>query len=58
MNSKTILMVLSLAAISFFPSCEKKGTAEKAGEQIDEGVDKVQEKTEDAAEDVKKSVNE
>ncbi|MBN1758630.1 MAG: hypothetical protein JW863_09945 [Chitinispirillaceae bacterium] len=58
MMGKTMLIVLSLTAISFFPGCEKKGTMEKAGEQIDKGIDKIQEKTEEAAEDVRESVTE
>jgi len=58
MKSKTMLMILSLAAICFFQGCEKKGSMEKAGEQIDEAVDNIQQKTEDAGKDIKKSVNE
>jgi len=58
MKRKTMLMLLSLAAISFFPGCEKKGPVEKAGEQIDEAVDKTQQKAEEAGKDIKESVNE
>ena len=58
MKSTTILMVLSLVAIGLFAGCEKKGSAEKVGEQIDEGVNKIQEKAEDATEDLKERVNE
>lgn len=58
MKCKTILMIVALAAISFFAGCEKKGSMEKVGEKIDEAVDKVQQKAEDAGKDIKKSVNE
>jgi hypothetical protein len=58
MKSKMMLIVLSMVAIGFFASCEKKGTAEKAGEKIDEAVDKVQQKAEDAGKDIKESVTE
>lgn len=58
MKSKTMIMVLSMAVISLFTVCEKKGPMEKAGEQIDKTVDEAQEKTKDIGKDIKKSINE
>jgi hypothetical protein len=58
MKSKLMIIILFLAAISFFPNCEKKGPMEKAGEKIDNTIDNIQEKAEDAGKDIKKSVNE
>ena len=57
MKIKTMLMVVSLAAISLFAGCEKKGPVQKAGEQIDKAVDKTQHKAEDVGKDIKKSID-
>jgi len=58
MRSKFMILVLSLFAISIFSGCEKKGPAEKAGEQLDKGIDKVQQKAKDVGKDIKESVTE
>lgn len=56
MKCKIMILVMSLFAISIFSDCEKKGPAEKAGEQLDKGIDKMHQKAKDAGKDIKESV--
>jgi hypothetical protein len=45
-----IAIIVSSLFIFAFTACEKKGTAEKAGEKVDQAVEKIGEKIEDAKE--------
>lgn len=64
LNKVSILLLIAFAAI-FASACEKKGPAERAGEQIDDAMseaadeaDQIGDEIQDAAEDVKEKAEE